>query len=169
MHLCYQISKFLLKQIPHIFEHDIVPVLAWLVTQRCKPQTINLDLVAERIPRRKRGRGVWMDSAPKKMCKCGGYIYRLDYLYMYVYIYMCKLGLSFFFAIDQSEMLGHFEIAALTSCHWCCRRCQVAIIQLSHAANWKAAILTVVTMWGPPVISWFINPHEYYSYKYDKL
>ena len=152
MHLCYQISKFLLKQIPHIFEHDIVPVLAWLVTQRCKPQTINLDLVAERIPRRKRGRGVWMDSAPKKCANVVGISIDLIIyicMYIYIYIYMCKLGLSFFFAIDQSEMLGHFEIAALTSCHWCCRRCQVAIIQLSHAANWKAAILTVVTMWGP--------------------
>jgi hypothetical protein len=25
----------------------------------------------------------------------------------------------------------------------------------------------ITTMWGPPVISWFINPHNY-SYKYHK-
>jgi hypothetical protein len=112
------------------------------VTQRCKPQTINLDLVAERIPRRKRGRGVWMDSAPKKCANVFGISIDLI-IHMCIYIYICVNSGWVFFAIDQSQMLGHFEIAALTSCHLCCRRCQVSIIQLSHVANWKTTILTV--------------------------
>ena len=89
------------------------------------------------------------------------YIYIIIYIYIYIYIYT-------YIYIQRSLGSWNFHETSLVYTatfykQWC------FISELSWPNDAKCSFIWQVhTMWGPPVISWFISPSNYSYYKYHK-
>ena len=104
--------------------------------------------------------------------------YCLCRFYLWFLAVACWSG---FGALGNLHVLGSFE--RVSCCRLAtCRSCWVVqrnfgclttfygswqVVQPPSSKYFSMGMLVRLTMWGPPVISWFTNPHNY-SYKYHK-